>query len=277
MPTRSRAYHRPADLADAVALLRDAPTDTAPLLLGPRPPIGVFPDRAHLVDLAGLDLAGVVEAEAGRLSLGAALPLQTLMEHPRLSALADGVLAEAARLAAHLGLRHWATLAGALTEPAGPPEIGLVLLALQATVVTLGAARHETRLQNFTPAAGELPIAVTLASDPGQRGALARVARSPLDQAIVAAVAVVTAAGEARVAVAGASPRPLCLTAAELGLAGAAGTQTFTPEQIAAAAQRVQAAAQPVGDYKGSAEYRRAMAGVLAGRALAEAGRKAQS
>lgn len=273
MSTRSRAYHRPADLAEAVALLRDAPAETAPLLLGPRPPVGIFPERAHLVDVNALDLSGVTEAEAGRLSLGAALSLQTLGDHPQVNTLADGVLAEAARLAAHPGLRQVATLGGALLDPAGPPEIGLALLALDATVVSLGAARRESRLRTFTPAAGDLVIAVTVAADAGQHAALARVARSPLDQAIVAAVAVVTAEGGARLAVAGAAPRPLYLTSAELGLAG----EAWTPEQITAAAQRVRDRAQPVGDYKGSAEYRRAMAGVLAGRALAQAWGKAHS
>jgi CO/xanthine dehydrogenase FAD-binding subunit len=120
---------------------------------------------------------------------------------------------------------------------------------------------------------GELPLAVSVPVAPTPHGALARVARSPLDQAIVAAAAVVTAMGEVRLAVAGASPKPRCFTAAELGLSGAA----WSPAQIAAAARRVQDAAQPVGDYKGSVEYRRAMAGVMAGRALTDAARRAQA
>ena len=277
MSTRLRAYYRPTDLADAVTQLADAPADAAPLFIGPRPPVGVFPDRPQLVDVLPLNLAAVTEPGAGRLSLGAALSLQTLIEHPRLSTLVDGVLAEAARLAAHLGLRHVASLGGLLLGQAGPPEVELALLALDAAVVTLGPARRETPLARFTPAPGELPVAVTLAASARQHAALARVARSPLDQAIVAAVAVLTVADgvcqEARLAVAGASPRPICLSAAPLGLAG----QAWTAERGAAAAQAVQAAAAPAGDYKGSAEYRRAMAGVLAGRALAAAWRRAQS
>lgn len=277
MPTRSRAYHRPADLAEAVALLGDDPRDTAPLLLGPRPPVGAFPNRAHLVDMADLELTQIAETDAGRLSLGAALPLQAFIENPRLSTLADGVLAEAARLTCHPGLRHVAALGGALLDPTGPPEVGLVLLALQASVVTVGKARHETALMSFAPAPGELPIAVTLAADRAQRGALVRVARSPLDRAIVAAVAVLTLTDgvcrDARLAVAGASPQPLCLTAAELGLAG----QAWTPERGAKAADVVRQMARPVGDYLGSVAYRREMAGVLTGRALAEAWRRALS
>ena len=137
MSTRLRAYYRPADLADAVARLTDEPGDAVPLLIGPRPPVGVFPERPQLVDVLPLNLAEVTEAEAGRLSLGAGLSLQTLIDHPRLSTLADGVLAEAARLAAHLGLRHVATLGGLLLGQDGPPEVELALLALDATVVTL--------------------------------------------------------------------------------------------------------------------------------------------
>ncbi len=277
MATRLRVYYRPVDLPDAVARLRDESVEAAPLLIGPRPPVGVFPDRPQLVDVLPLNLAEVAEAETGRLSLGAGLSLQTLIEHPRLSSLADGVLAEAARLAAHLGLRHVATLGGLLLGEAGPPEVELALLALEATVVTLGQTRQTTPLAHFRPTPRELPVAVTVAASARQHAALARVARSPLDQAIVATVAVLTVADgvcqEARLAVAGAGPRPFCLTAAQLGLAG----QAWTPARGAAAAQAVQAAGQPAGDYRGSAEYRRAMAGVLAGRALAEAWRRAQS
>ena len=276
MPTRLRDYFRPADLSAAVQLLRGHPGGAVPLWLGPRPPVDVYQDQAAVVELADLGLAQVT-AEAGQLSLGAALPLQTLVEHPAVQGVANGVLSEAARLSAHLGLRQAATLGGALLAQAGPPEIRLALLALDAVVLTLGAEPRATPLAAWEPAGGELPLAVTLGTGLRQGGALERVARMPLDEAIVAAVAVLTAADgvcqAGRVAVASAGPHALCWTAAELGLTG----QPWTPARGRAAADTVMTGAQPAGDYRGSADYRRAMAGVLAGRALAAAWRRAQA
>jgi len=47
--------------------------------------------------------------------------------------------------------------------------------------------------------------------------------------------------------------------------------QLLTSELIAAAAARAAELVQPAGDFRGSAEYRKAMAGVLAERALQQA------
>lgn len=277
MPLRPRVLHRPAGLSEAISILRENPAETAALLLGPRPPIGVFPDRANLLDLGRLELDRLAEAAGGRLSLGAALPLQALIDHPDLAALADGTLAEAARLAGHLGLRHAATLAGAVFDPDGPPEVQLVLLALNAQAVLQGAARREAPLAGVSPAPDELPLALIVARSPGWHAALVRVSRSPLDQAIVAAAAAgrvqAGAFRDVRLALSGIAPRPLVLTGADLAVDG----KTWTPELGSAASAAAQAAARPVGDFRGSAEYRRAMAGVLAGRALAQLWGRAQS
>ncbi|HAJ35148.1 MAG TPA: hypothetical protein DCL15_05595, partial [Chloroflexi bacterium] len=97
--------------------------------------------------------------------------------------------------------------------------------------------------------------------------ALARVARTPLDQAIVAAVSVV-AGQTARVAVAGASPLPFVV---ETTVDGAPAVVT---DRLAA---MVTSQTAPVGDYRGSADYRRQMADVLARRAVAAAFAKGAS
>lgn len=96
----------------------------------------------------------------------------------------------------------------------------------------------------------------------------ARVARTPSDDPIVAAMAVVRfAAGvveDARVALTGVSSQPVWLADAVDRLLGRA----LDLEQIEVAASAVADEVQPQGDYLGSEEYRRAMAGVLTRRAL---------
>jgi CO/xanthine dehydrogenase FAD-binding subunit len=51
--------------------------------------------------------------------------------------------------------------------------------------------------------------------------------------------------------------------------------QPLTSELIAAAAARAAEMVQPAGDFRGSAEYRKAMTGVLAERALRQAWERA--
>jgi CO/xanthine dehydrogenase FAD-binding subunit len=167
------------------------------------------------------------------------------------------------RLPRRFTLRNLATVAGAIdgatATPPGPPEVLLALLVLGARVRVIGGA--DGALAAYRPSRHTVLDEITIA-DAGQwRGALARVARSPLDQAIVTAAAAVSPT-LARVAVAGAAAGPIT---AEVKLDG--------DRQQAAAllVSAVLAHVEPQGDYRGSAEYRRAMAEVLARRALNQA------
>lgn len=96
----------------------------------------------------------------------------------------------------------------------------------------------------------------------------ARVARTPSDDPIVAAMAVVKFADgvveDARVALTGVSSQPVWLADAVDRLLGRA----LDLEQIEMVASAVADEVQPQGDYLGSEEYRRALAGVLTRRAL---------
>lgn len=267
MPIRPGEYHRPADWASAQELLRRAEIRATPLILGPRVPIPPYGDAESIVDLSRLDLS-YIKVDDG-VHIGALTPLQDLADSAQLEAIANGLLSEAARLTAHYGLRHLATVGGALLSREGPPEILLALLALDAAVVVRGAETRELLITNYSSNPGEVIAEVKFASLPQRAGsALERVTRTPRDEAIVAAVAVVEVADgvcrKARLAVAGGTPRPQRMTSAEKLLEG----QPLTPEQLQKATQAVMAEARPVADYRGSAEYRRVMAGVLTRRAL---------
>lgn len=252
MPNRLREYYRPPDLPTALTLLQN--NDCQPLIQSPRPALEGYSQTIGVVDLAALNLDRISET-ADILIIGSQTSLQAIIESETLSQLAGGVLAQAAEYAGHLGLRNLATLGGTLASPETSPELHLALLALKAQVVVHGQERRSLPLAEWKPIEGELLLEVNFARPVSSAfGAIARVARSPLDAAIVVAVAI-SSQQAAAVAVAGASLAPIV----KFGAA---------PEQLVEA---VLAAADPVPDYRGSVQYRQAMAGVLAKRALSDA------
>lgn len=266
MPAHIQVYQRAATPEQALTLLNQEVGQAAPLIPRPCMPDEVFPPTPTVIDLQALPWV-YISREPTRLRLGANTPLQTLVENAAVAAVGDGILKQSAELAAPRTLRNLATLAGAIAGAvAGPPELLLSLLALNATATVQSVeGTKQLPLRAYRPAPGALlaEVAVDLASTP--RAALARVARTPLDRAIVAAVAVVDAQ-RACVAVAGAAPQPIV---AETAL-----TEASLKAAIDALVDAVVAQAAPVGDYRGSVEYRRSMADVLTRRALENAMQK---
>ncbi len=250
-------FHRPANPDEAAALLQQP--GTVSLELGPRVPLDSYANAEAVVDLGRLDL-DYIRVDDDSIRIGPLTPLQTLVESEVIRTHARGLLAEAARLVAHLGLRHVATLGAAWRAADGPPEVRLALLVLDA----VPAAEP-------SPSDRKLPPALILPRRPGLRAALVRIARTPRDEAIVAAAASLTVRDgvcrEVRLALAGACPQPRRFAEVEAVLEG----QAPTAAVLQRAAEAAVAAADPIADYRGSAEYRRAMAGVLARRVVEQA------
>ncbi len=255
MPIKN--YHRPTDWDSAHAALRAS----EPLLLGPRVPIPPYGEAASLTDLSRLEL-NYIKTDS-QIHIGALTTLQSLAE----ATLVGSLLNEAAHLTTHYGLRNVATLGGLLLAESGPPEILLALLALDAHVVIRGDSTRQAQVTNYQLLPGELITEVTF-SPPAGKTALERLTRTPRDEAIVGiAVSLRAEAGvcrAVRLAIAGAGPRPVCVQSVENILLG----QPLTPATIAEAAAAVEAVVNPTNDFKASADYRRAMAGVLTRRAL---------
>ena len=276
-------YHRPSSPAEALALMERAEIKTVALVPCPRPPALSDLKAQAVVDLSGLDLAHVSVGES-EVRLGAGTPVQTLVESPELKAVLHGVIPEAARLAGHFGLRQMSTLEGALLTRKILPELTLVLLALDALVVTVKSdgSQVEKSLAEylvFQASGGELLLEVKWQVEPGENArvgaAMERVARAPRDHAVMAAAAVLHMENkicrQARVTLSHAGE------AAELLVAIIARLEDRepTPDLLQSVAESVQAAIQPKADYRGSAEYRRELAGVLTRRALENAWKRA--
>ena len=99
-------------------------------------------------------------------------------------------------------------------------------------------------------------------------------ARTPSDAPIVVAAAMFALdhgrCAAARVALGGVAQMPILLPEIEAALVG----QIPSPDLFAEAGSRAASLVHPIGDFRGSAEYRRAMAGVLTERALHQAWRQ---
>ena len=268
-----RDYYRPETLEEALALLRRGGAGTRPLAGGtwlvPQLrrdlPNTLAADVDAVLDLSGLDLDYVKideEADGAWLHLGAMTTLSELVQHPA-GQWADGLLAEAAYREGPLNLRNTATIAGCIMRANPESELLLALLVLAADVIVNDGSEHllslSDVLSNPQEAIGRGLIVEIRLPRPksGAKGVLERVARTPADASIVGC-AVLTDGKGARIAIGGVASQPLLLaidSRAEL-----------SPVLAAVLADR-----ETIADFRGSAEYRRSMAQVLADRALARA------
>jgi carbon-monoxide dehydrogenase medium subunit len=291
-----REYHRPAEageqdgLAHALDLLARPQVHTVPLAGGDSLNGSGDPTIEAVVDLQALRLTEIsLDSRLGALSAQAMVTRTQLAElkAPVASASAHAPKASPLEIIA-TGARRWggnvqrnrATLGGALATAAADDPLIVALLASDARVLLCSNTGYQTvPLVDFIPVRAALLAAPALITDvvvplpPGRLTgyALTDVARTPADAPIVVAGAMVCVAygrcTHVRLALGGVAPHPVCLPEVEEVLVD----QPLTSELIAATAARAAALVQPTGDFRGSAEYRKAMAGVLAERALQQA------
>jgi CO/xanthine dehydrogenase FAD-binding subunit len=194
-----------------------------------------------------------------------------LVKDPRAQRLCSGLLSRAAQRWSGNVQRNRATVGGAVVVADPVDPLLLALLAADADVVLLDRAGARRLPLSVLPPSPGLISAIEISLPPGLRGGLAEVGRTPSDAPIVAACAVLEVADgkctRAGLALGGVSETAIVAADAVGGLVG----RPLTREAIADAAASAAAGLAPRGDYKGSSEYRRAMAETLAARALAQA------
>jgi carbon-monoxide dehydrogenase medium subunit len=166
-------------------------------------------------------------------------------------------------------VRNRRPLRRALVSPGIAPQWMAALLALGATVtVEREPEPEEMPLEELLQERVDGEIIALHVRTEGLRWGYAQVARTPADDPIVAAVACVEMQGgkvrQARVALTGAWSRPVRLATAPGRLVGG----PLDEKQIQAVATAVEEEVSPKEDFRGSSEYRRAMAGVMTRRAL---------
>lgn len=196
-----------------------------------------------------------------RLSIDADRPLQAMLEDEA----CPQVLRQALTGSLSWQARNEVTVRRALSSPRIAPLWTTALFAAGATItVDEDGSGKEVVLAE---AGSARPVALHVETD-GLRLGEAHVARTPADEPIVAAVAAVKLHGsvvqEARVALAGVWQKAVSLAEAPTELVG----KPLDGDTIQMVAKTVEQEVEPKGDFLGSEEYRRAMAGVLTRRAL---------
>jgi len=222
----------------------------------------------------------VRRTDEGELAIGAGVRQSTLLREPLVT---EGwpLLTEGARHIGHPQVRSRGTVCGSLAHHDPTAELPALAVALDARMVIASSTgtrelpADEFFLSYYTVALepGEMLLEVRFPQCTPHAGwSFKEVARRRGDFALVGVAALVESGDDgevssARLVLCGVGERPFrALDAEQAVVAGASFEE---------AGRLVSEAVQPTGSIHASAEYRRECAGVLAGRALAEAWERA--
>lgn len=231
-----------------------------------------------LVDIKRIPELNQLECDsAAGLRLGAAVPCCRLYEDPRVRRRWPA-LAEVAEMIGGIPIQSRATLGGNLANAAPSADSVPVLIVLRASCRVAGPdGERRLPVEDFCTAPGqtllrpgELLVGFDLPPPEPHSGAcyLRFTPRNEMDIAVAGAAAALALDDGvirwARIALAAVAPTPLLVREAGEWLGG----KPVTAENLRTAAEMARAAARPITDLRGPAEYRRHLAGILTGRAL---------
>ncbi len=274
-------YVRPSSLDDAVSALASGGED-AKVIAGGQSLLPLlrlrFSYPSVLVDVGGLDALRGVRDLGDSLEIGALTTHYELTRDPLVAAHC-GLLAQAAGTIADPAVRHRGTIGGALAhaDPAG--DLPAVVTALDATLVATGpggeraiaAGDFFTDYLTTSLAPGEVLTAVRVPKLDGWGYRYEKFHVTAQAWAIVGVAAVARRANghvaEARVGLTNMGSVPVRAYAVEAAASGAEASAAA----LAAAAGHADEGTNPPSDLRGAADYRRHLARVLTGRALAAA------
>jgi len=234
------AYHRPGNLDEASTLLAG---DNRRALGGGTV---VVPDSrvqrdvgVELVDLQALGLDGI-ESDGDRVVMGAMVRLGELTTHE----LAPALLRDLARRELPSALRNQATIGGTVALAESSSVLLAGLLVHDAQVMLHGSTGRQ--LDDVLASGLDGGIITAVSIDSTGHGAIAATGRTPADEPIVAAVAR-TGADGVRLVLTGVAPTPIQVDPAD-----------------------PTAGLSPIGDFRGSVDYRLHLAAVLSARVVEE-------
>lgn len=276
----STAYHAPDSITGAIALLAADPT-ARPLGGGTDLIVQMRSGRVTpgaVVDLKRIDEMNGVRRDGDAFVIGAATPCTALRADAALVLAWPGVV-EAANLIGSVQVRNRATMAGNLCNASPAADSVPALVAAGATCVVAGPAGLREVPVEAIPVApgrtslgpGEFVVEIRLPAQPsrGSDAYLRSTPRTEMDIAVVGVGVSLVLDDEgtctaARVALGAVGPTVVLVEKAGAALIGS----KLDDDTLADLSKAAQAACNPIDDKRGTVSYRKAMAGVLARRAV---------
>jgi carbon-monoxide dehydrogenase medium subunit len=276
-------YATPQSVADAVVLLNEHGENALVLAGGTDLIVQLRENRRRaevVVDIKGISEANELSYDVSTgLTIGAAVPCYRIYGDAAIAAAYPGLM-DATSLVGGTGIQGRASLGGNLCNgsPAGDTIPPMIVLGGVARIAGPDGTR-EVAVEDFCTgpgrtvlANGEFLISLHFPTPEPHSGAyyLRFIPRNEMDIAVVGVGVSVVLSDDhsrfvsARIALAAVAPTPLFVREAGDALAG----QAVSDESIQKASEIAQAAARPISDMRGTAEYRTHLTGVLTRRVL---------
>lgn len=273
-------YHRPADIAAALAIL-DEHGDEARVIAGGHSLIPMMKlrmaDVAHLVDLQDIAELGGIAIDGRRVRIGAMTTQHALIEHEGLAGTAP-ILREAALQIADPQVRYMGTVGGNVANGDPGNDMPGLMQCLGATFHLAGSSgSRDVAARDYYEAAymtdrGDDEILTAISFEaPGGGQAYVKQKRKIGDYATAACAAIVRiedgTCAEASIAMTNLSDTPVWSAEAGDALAGTACDAAAVDAAVSAAL----AAIDPAEDNRGPVEFKRHVAGIIVRRAIERA------
>jgi len=271
------AVYSPATLTEALRLLADGGPDVRPLAGATDAMVkfkdGLWRPRAWVNLMRLRPELAYIRQEDGWVEIGALTSFAEILAWRHVADAAP-LLAQAARTIGGPQIRNLGTIGGNVgtASPAGDSLPALYALEAIVKLVSHGGGERELPIDQFilgpgktALAPGELIGAVRFhAEDPFMKVSFEKLGLRAAHAISVGNAAVRVAPGFARVTLGALGPTILRVPAAEAVLSSG----PITAATVAEAAAACRAAVKPITDVRGTADYRRAMAGNLVVRGL---------
>ena len=285
-------YHSPASLEEALKLLNNL-GDDAKILAGGHSLIPMMKLRlvepVHLIDINGLSNLDFIKEDNGYLCIGA-MTREASLETSELIAEKYPILKDTSQVIADPLVRNLATVGGNIAHGDPANDHPATMVAMDAEVVINGpsglvtSGERTLSINKFFKgplmtdlADNEILTEIRIPFPSGKSGAAyKKLERKVGDYAIAGVAAALHFDGDtcskAGIGLTNVGPTPIRATEAQDALLGT----TVSQEDADKAGELAAAASQPVGDHRGSEDYKRAVVKTLTSRAIMKAKERAE-